>query len=233
MNAPSPTDLEVLALLDEPVRRRLFEYIRDRREAVGRDEAAQACGVSRSLAAFHLDRLAAAGLLEAGYRRLSGRTGRGAGRPAKVYRPSSARFHVSLPEDRSELAGHILARSVEVRRQQESPEATVRRVAAREGEILGRAMRELGPPADEPLADARHALARMGFEPERRGDRVLLRNCPFHALARRHPDLICAMNHALLAGVMEGLGSGSALAAEMVDQPGECCVAIARRVPAG
>ncbi|HEX9376886.1 MAG TPA: transcriptional regulator [Actinomycetota bacterium] len=233
MDAPSSSDLGALALLDEPSRRRLYAYVRGRGEAVGRDEAAKACGVSRSLAAFHLDRLAAGGLLEAGYRRLSGRTGRGAGRPAKVYRTSGARFHVSLPEDRSELAGHILARSLETSRPQETPKATVRRVAAREGEILGRTMRQAAPPQDEPLAAAGDALARMGFEPERRGDRVLLRNCPFHALATEHTELICAMNHALLAGVVRGLGAGPAVAAEMVDEPGECCVAIARRFPSG
>src|SRR5512141_2158384 len=86
-----------LAVLSEPARRALYVYVADRQADVGRDEAARAVGVSRSLAGFHLDRLVEEGLLEASFRRLSGRTGPGAGRPAKVYRRSRRQLEVSLP----------------------------------------------------------------------------------------------------------------------------------------
>ncbi len=75
-----------IALLDEPKRRRLYEYVAESDEPVGRDQAAAALGISRELAAFHLDRLVEGGLLETEYRRRSGRGGPGAGRPAKLYR---------------------------------------------------------------------------------------------------------------------------------------------------
>src|SRR5205814_1271853 len=58
-----PSQIEAISLLEEPLRRRLYDYVRDRHSAVGRDEAAGACGISRGLAAFHLDRLAEAGIL--------------------------------------------------------------------------------------------------------------------------------------------------------------------------
>src|SRR5204863_686235 len=113
---------EAISLLDEPVRRRLYRYVRERRAAVGRDEASQACGISRSLAAFHLDRLAEAGLLTIEFRRLTGRTGRGAGRPAKLYRVSDRRLAFTLPETRSALAGNALAQAGEEERPDESAE---------------------------------------------------------------------------------------------------------------
>src|SRR6476661_2344927 len=86
------------AVLAEPVRRALYEHVADRDAPVDRDEAAAATGIGRPLAAFHLDRLVAAGLLEVEYRRRSGRTGPGAGRPAKFYRRTRGlNVDLSLP----------------------------------------------------------------------------------------------------------------------------------------
>jgi len=79
------TDLASLSTLDDPVRRRLYEVVRERPEPVGRDEAAAAAGVGRALAVYHLDKLVEAGLLTASYQRPPGRGGPGAGRPAKLY----------------------------------------------------------------------------------------------------------------------------------------------------
>src|SRR5438874_1639871 len=93
-------DLAALALLDEPTRRRLYEYVSGHSEPVGRDQAAAALGITRELAAFHLDRLVEAGLLDASYRRLSGRQGPGAGRPAKLYLRADRDLSVSFPERR-------------------------------------------------------------------------------------------------------------------------------------
>ena len=104
--------LETLALLDEPVRRKLYLHVAETGEEVSRDQAARATKVSRALAAFHLDRLVEAGLLETTFRRLTGRTGPGAGRPAKLYRRASVQLDVSVPERRYEMAAHILARAL-------------------------------------------------------------------------------------------------------------------------
>src|SRR5204863_6239592 len=134
----------------------------------GRDEAASAVGISRGLAAFHLDRLVEGGLLTAEFRRLSGRTGPGAGRPAKLYRVSEARVHVSFPETRYDVAGSVLVRSLaEPGLGAGGPDA-VRENAERRGRELGRELsRVVGGGAD--LARAERALAELGFHPERGG----------------------------------------------------------------
>src|SRR5579871_3156353 len=100
MHDVNPADLtkeiESIAALDEPVRRRLYLYVAANGDS-SRDDAARAAGISRSLAAFHLDKLVEEGLLEAVYRRLSGRSGPGAGRPSKLYRRSRREVHIDLP----------------------------------------------------------------------------------------------------------------------------------------
>ncbi|WP_316043260.1 hypothetical protein [Actinomadura sp. CNU-125] len=108
-------DIDAIALLQDPVRRRLYEFVAGLGREVGRNEAAEAVGVGRTLAAFHLDKLADAGLLEAGSRRLSGRSGPGAGRPAKVYRRSAAERGVSVPARDYGTAAGLLAEAAERR----------------------------------------------------------------------------------------------------------------------
>src|SRR5260221_9031496 len=98
--------------LADPVRRRLYDYVSASGEPVGREEAAAATGIGRPLAAYHLDRLVSLGLLTADYRRPSGRTGPGAGRPAKVYVRSGSEFTVTVPPREYELAARLLAQAV-------------------------------------------------------------------------------------------------------------------------
>src|SRR5207249_8860935 len=104
--------IAAIALLHDPMRRGLYRYVRGRRRDVSRDEAARALGVSRNLAAFHLDKLVAQNLLDTSYRRLTGRRGPGAGRPAKLYRCSDRQLDFTLPPRRYALAGHLLALAI-------------------------------------------------------------------------------------------------------------------------
>src|SRR5436190_635629 len=109
----SEADLEAIGLLQDPARRSLYAYVAGQGREVSRNEAAAAVGMQRTLAAFHLDRLASAGLLDVTYRRLTGRTGPGAGRPAKLYRRPTKERSVSLPpRDFARLAS-VLAETVE------------------------------------------------------------------------------------------------------------------------
>jgi predicted ArsR family transcriptional regulator len=215
---PQPiSGLTHLASLAEPVRRRLYEFVVAHGAPVDRDEAAAGAGIARPLAAFHLDRLAEAGLLDVEYRRRSGRVGPGAGRPAKFYRRASGRdIAVSLPPRDYNLAARILADAVDDG------------VAAR-GRVLDAAAAEGAriaggdPPADrEALV---RLLARQGYEPVEDPDGVIrLRNCPFHALVAEHLELTCSMNLALLEGVLSA-SSGTGVAAEPRPATGFCCVA--------
>ena len=217
-------DIERVALLREPVRRRLYFHVREAGEPVSRDEAARATGVSRSLAAFHLDRLADAGLLDVEYRRLTERTGRGAGRPAKLYRQTGTRLAVSLPPTAYELAGELLIEALRGGRADEDPEEAVRRSAREMGARLADELRpELGRSAG--MARVRRAVELLGFEPERAAGPVRLRNCPFHELARRHPGLVCGMNEAFLGALADGL-AGGAVRAEPHAEEGFCCVVL-------
>jgi predicted ArsR family transcriptional regulator len=216
-----------VAALAEPTRRRLYEYVVRRPQPVSRDDVAGALGVPRATTAFHLDRLVAEGLLDVHYERRTGRTGPGAGRPAKLYRRSEAAVEVSLPERRYDLAGELLAAAVaEAERSGERPRAALERRAHVRGRELGEAARAAGEDGRDAVL---LALEQQGFEPRLEGPGIALANCPFHALAREHTELVCGMNLHLLEGVLEGLPS-SGLTARLRPEPGMCCV---RLDPAG
>ncbi len=219
--------LSALDPLHDPVRRSLYLYVTAQPHEVSRDEAAAAAGIQRTLAAFHLDRLAEAGLLEVSYRRLSERRGPGAGRPAKLYRRSSHHHHVSLPPRDYRLAAQLLAQTVG---EQGSPRlrSALHDIARRFGQDMGRRIRaHLGRRASrrrqtEALGEA---LGAHGYQPYPEGGDVRLRNCPFHDLAEAHRDLVCGMNLALLEGVVDGL-EASHLKPRLEPRPDQCCVAI-------
>jgi predicted ArsR family transcriptional regulator len=215
-----------IAALDEPVRRRLYHYVAAHRGDVSRDEAAAGAGISRELAAFHLDKLVGEGLLEASFRRLTGRTGPGAGRPSKLYRRSRRQIEVSLPPRSYELAARLLVQAVE-NLQSEEALAALAHVAHDFGEDIGaHAGRD---EAGDPLDAALPVLTSCGYEPLRASDGTIrMGNCPFHALATQHRPLVCGMNHALLEGFVEGLDAPD-VEALLDPQPGMCCVALRRR----
>lgn len=228
--------IEAIAALEEPVRRRLYEYVAASREPVGRDQAAAATGVSRSLAAFHLDRLATLGLLSVEFRRLSGKSGRGAGRPNKLYRRAQTPVSVQLPERRFDLAADLMAgaidalgsrairvldqgahdRGVELGRSAAGSEAVPTSGAATTTE------REPG------LGQAVEALEALGYEPAVIEGEIRLRNCPFHELAQLHRQQTCGMNQSMIEGVLDGLGAAG-LQSVLDAQPGWCCVRVTPR----
>ncbi|TXS21717.1 transcriptional regulator [Streptomyces sp. ms191] len=230
-------DIEAIAALQDPVRRRLYEYVAAQGREVGRNEAAEAAGVARTLAAHHLDRLTEVGLLESGSRRLTGRSGPGAGRPAKVYTRVRTERSVSLPARDYRTAAELLAQAAE----EAGLDAGLCAAARRRGEVLRGSAAPCGG-----LDEAMEMLAARGYEPHREGVGtadgapgadgadgaasgagpsavVRMRNCPFHAVAERFPPLVCGMNLALLEGL---LGTDGAVRARMDARPGECCVVV-------
>lgn len=213
-------DVSAVAALDEPTRRRLYDHVVRRPDPVSRDEAAEALGLTRQTAAFHLDRLAAESLLDVVYERRTGRTGPGAGRPAKLYRRSTRQVAVSLPDRRYELAGRLLAQAVE---ESEATGEAVRDVLHRKAEELGS---QLGREGGAGLVGL---LERHGFEPRREDEdedeAIVLANCPFHVLAREHTRTVCGMNLHLLRGVLHGLGE-TGFEACLAPHDGRCCVVL-------
>src|SRR6476659_546766 len=138
-------DVAAVAALAEPTRRRLYDHVARSAAPVSRDDASAATGVPRATAAFHLDRLVDDGLLEVQFQRLSGRTGPGAGRPAKLYRRAECTVSVSLPERRYDLAGALLASALdEAEASGEAPRRVLERSARRRGVELAERARATG-----------------------------------------------------------------------------------------
>lgn len=215
-----------VALLDEPNRRRIFEFVSGSREAVGRDDTAAALGISRELAAFHLDRLVTVGLLETEYRRRSGRGGPGAGRPAKLYRRTNREVAVSIPPRRYEHVADVFAEGLD-RLADTSGADAVADVAREHGTDLGvEARRNAGPrPSRRRLLTALlDLLRRAGYEPDvdPASGAVSLRNCPYNALVANHRELTCSMNLAWAQGVSTAMDAR--LRPELAPKPGYCCV---------
>lgn len=220
--ATADEDLERLGALGEPIRRSLYGYVAAQPGPVSRDQAAAALGITRAVAASHLDRLVREQLLEYSFARVGGRSGPGAGRPSKLYRRSAREFEVSLPVRRYELAGLLLAEAASG-----SPAGELKRVAHAYGRSLG----EGAGPLTGRAAGRRRVRIRLerilrdnGFEPFDAPDGSLrLRNCPFSGLARRFPALVCGMNLALMQGLVQGL-RGCPPQPELDPAPDRCCV---------
>ena len=233
--SPGGPDLASLSSLDDPLRRRLYEVVTSQPGPVSRDEAASAAGIGRALAVYHLDKLVESGLLTASYQRPPGRSGPGAGRPAKMYARSDREFAVTVPPREYELAARLLVQAVEADPSDRSRTALAG-AARRLGTELGSAFRPSpadrdagGRDAAAPEAgerDVKGVLTRQGYEPCGGADGVIrLRNCPFHQLAEQHRELVCGMNLALVEGLVEGLGADGWHPA-LDPRPGQCCVAI-------
>ncbi|MFL6140723.1 MAG: helix-turn-helix transcriptional regulator [Labedaea sp.] len=229
---PRADRVSAIAALDEPTRRRLYDYVGRQPAPVSRDDAADAMRLPRNTVAFHLDKLVTEGLMEVVYERRTGRSGPGAGRPSKLYRRSPRQVTVSLPERSYELAAHLLAGAVhEAGTSGQSPQAVLDRRAGELGTTVGRQTRTDDPDRDSHTA-ALHALETLGFEPRTVDRDIVLGNCPFHSLARQHTDLVCGMNLSLLNGLLDGLAA-TGLTARLDPAPGRCCVRIDPAVDPG
>ncbi|MEU5395446.1 helix-turn-helix transcriptional regulator [Streptomyces tibetensis] len=223
---PAGSAIDSVSVLSEDSRRRMFAFIRRARRPVTRDEAAASVGISRKLAAFHLDKLVDAGLLRARYEAPGGT--RKVGRQPKVYEPTGEQITVNIPDRRHELLADLLLDAVLTEQTGETATQAAMRAARQRGRQVGEAARHesrpgrLGP--ERGLTTCERLLDQYGYEPVRETPtRIRLRNCPFHPLAARAPELVCGMNQAFLSGYLEGLEVNGVRAA-LAPEPGECCV---------
>lgn len=230
MSDAAAAKIRAVAALGEEQRRRLYDFIRAARRPISRDEAASAVGISRKLAAFHLDKLVEAGLLRSQSGTLD--TIR-VGRRPKVYEPADADIQISIPARRHETLADILTRAVLTEEQHGSAKAAATRVAHERGLTAGATVRDRIRPgrlgAERALTLAEGILASCGFDPARNGPGCLrLRNCPFHPIAASAPELICELNLAFMTGVIAGLHAHT-LEALLAPAANECCVELRRR----
>ena len=219
-----------LASLAEPTRRALYLYVQAQQSPVSREEAAAAVGVPQHTAKFHLDKLASDGLLQAGFARRGAGHGPGAGRPAKLYRPATRELTITVPERRYELAGQLMAHAISHARTHRMPVTEALDEAARGhgGTLANRARTAAGgnPSHTALLHAVRQVLNEEGYHAS--GDQVCLTlaNCPFRALAAEHTDTICAMNLAIMKGLLDQL-SELRLAPAPHPATRGCCVRLA------
>lgn len=210
---PAPSAAARLTALAEPIRGRLYEFVVSQTGPVRRDDAAEATGISRTLAAYHLDRLVDAGLLTNSYARPSGRSGPGAGRPAKLYERAPTEISLTVPPRSYDLLAGLLAAAVDA-------DDTGAVTAA----LLDAAERDGRTGTANP--DLETALRDRGYEPRTTatGD-IELANCPFHRIARAHTALVCGLNEALLRGVSTAAGHDPDRV-ELCPGDHRCCVVI-------
>jgi predicted ArsR family transcriptional regulator len=216
-------DYAAVAALADPLRRRLYRYVVAQTDAVGREQAAEGAGVPLHTARFHLEKLVDEGLLETEYRRLSGRAGPGAGRPAKLYRRTATEVSVQLPERSYDLIGSVLAGAVARSLAGEPLESALTLEARDRGHTSGVAYDGGGSDLERTAG----LLADEGFEPSVDDGILSMHNCPFDVLAREQPALVCGVSLDYVEGALEGLGC-QRLEARLEPAPDRCCVRVAR-----
>lgn len=209
--------LSAIASLGDTKRRQLYDYVSSSEAATGRDDAAEALGIARSTASFHLDRLVQDGLLAVEFQKPAGKTGPGSGRPAKMYRAVVGEVGASVPDRNYDLAGELMAAAIEDSAQSNGE---VRDVLLATSYRRGMELASGDSTLEDFLADQGYAP-----RPDGRGGFILL-NCPFHRLSARHPEVVCAMNGAFLRGAAAGCGESE----ERItgnQTAGQCCAKIA------
>ena len=214
--------LEALTSLGDPVRRRLYEAVAAEKREVSRNEVAKSTGVARPLVAYHLDRLVKDGLLATRFERQTGKTGPGAGRPAKLYFRPRSPVQVTLPPRDFELAARILIEALA-----EQPHEEIQRILDDIAQKTGEEMARDELQAEE--GSESEILARLledrGYEPQTESGETCFRNCVFHELADQQREIICGMNHSLLKGMLKAL-PGAAVEAKLQPAPDRCCVVL-------
>ncbi len=225
-----------VAALGDRVRRALYRYVVAQPEPVSRDQAAAGTGVAHHIAKFHLDKLETDGLLESEYSRPPGRSGPGAGRPAKLYRRANREITVSLPARHYDLAARVMAEAITSASASGAPLAETLHQAARDtGRALGlQALQVTGTRRGRTVAikAITQVLAANGYEPRTSDAGITLANCPFHSLSQDYTDLVCGMNLDLIDGLIHSVGK-STLRAVLTPAPNRCCVTLANSTEAG
>lgn len=216
--------IDAVGNLAEPLRRKIYDFVAAQGRSVTRAEVAEAVGVHRNLATFHLDKLVEAGLLDMTRRKLTGRGGPGSGRPAKLYWRAEQQHSVHLPPRDYETAAHLLAEAVE----RCGADSALFEAAREEGRRRGSRLAS-GVGARLSRSELDEFLTDCGYEPaaDEGSTEVRLRNCPFHSLAVEYPPLACGMNLELVSGALVGAGIED-YAARMEPHGKQCCVLISK-----
>lgn len=206
----------LVAALGDGTRRRVFFTVREAGELVGKDEVAEGVGITRRLAGFHLDKLVEQGFLRAEFQRRSGRSGPGAGRPAKLYALAEAEEDKLLNEKHYDLLAELLLRAMNDR-SGEDPQQVLERVGYEFGRELGVAERAAGrspsyASTTEAVMGVVGVLTRYGFGATAGADgEFTARACPFEEMAKVDPQRVCGLDRAIWRGVLSAFNPDATL----------------------
>ena len=207
----------MVAALGDPTRRRVFFTVREAGELMGKVDVAEAVGITRRLAGFHLDKLVEQGFLRAEFQRRNGRTGPGAGRPAKLYALAESEEDSRLNVKHYDLLAELLLKAMSDR-SGEDPQEVLERVGYEFGRELGEAERQAGrSPSYATTTDAVTGvvgvLTRFGFgATESEGGGFTARMCPFEEMAKVDPQRVCGLDRAIWRGVLSAFNPDATLA---------------------
>lgn len=195
-----------LEAIGDPGLRETLLFARRERHAVTIDETAAALSIHRNVARRRLERLADAGLLVTEFERRTGRSGPGAGRPAKVYSPAPETRGIEFPDRRyAELVALLL---------DDVPTARREDIGARFGALLAAAA-GIQPGSDRraALEGLCEGLGSLGFQarlesvgPDRA--EIVTPTCPLRPLVVTDPgaaDVDRGVWRALVAAALDGV----------------------------
>lgn len=217
---------DLTAALGDPTRRAIYVAIRESPEPMTTARIAELFEIHPNVARHHLDKLATDGWLVVSHRRHTGKSGPGAGRPAKTYEASKREVSIHFSPRRYELLVELLMRVL----QRVAPDQ-VSGIAQEVGMEYGRELaEEIGAPEDAGYAEAVQAVAvamtGLGFsmDPDVEGQRLLTSHCPFGEAASDHPDVVCSLDRGIITGLVGSLGAGCEPVLVPHSQPGDDCV---------
>ena len=197
---------DLAGTLGDATRRGIYVTVRESTEPVTASQISEMFDIHANVARHHLDRLVSDEYLQVTRKRPSGRTGPGAGRPAKHYEPTRKNVSVQFPARRYDLLAELLLRVIE----RIAPDNAAE-VADEIGREYGRELAaEIGFPEDSGYDTAAIAVASalmgVGFEVEARPDdhELVTRFCPFGESAKNHPAIVCQLDQGLVTGLLEG-----------------------------
>lgn len=201
--------MDALQAVGAPELREALVFVRRSEGPVSADDLAATQGVHRNVARRRLDRLTEAGLLLSRSERLTGRSGPGAGRPAKVYVPAPETRAIEFPaRHHDDLVGALLDVLPD-----RSRSARLRDAGARFGARL------LDATGVTPLADRRRGLERLcralgalGFTTRVESidaEKAVLVSpaCPLRPLVVARPE-VAELDRAMWCGLVAGAVAG-------------------------
>lgn len=217
--------------LGDPTRRRVFFAVRESGALMSKDDVAAAVGIDRRLAGHHLDKLVEHGFLQAEFHRRNGRSGPGAGRPAKHYRLAEQEELVALPDRHYDLLASLLLKAA-ADDSGAAREDVLDRVGYEFGYQVG--LQELeagrsrpGQAGVDAVAEVVRILSRFGFAAESEGEGTIRAcACPFEELAMADPERVCGLDRSIWRGMLAAFDTGATLSVAATRARGDsACVA--------